>query len=117
MSKHSQAVMKQQIAMQKELLELRRENEILKSQLYSSGIHLRKEVLNDSQFALYFQNVYLGKISRDVDGFYYFLPNDRSSGFWSEHFLRNIARELATLNKDWNDQINNDPRLDQKESE
>jgi len=55
---------------------------------------------------LWFEDrVYLGKLYQEVDGFYVFNPK-REGGVWSEHTLFEIAGILKTLNKPWNDHIN-----------
>lgn len=53
---------------------------------------------------VYFNNIHLGKIIKDVDGFYYFWTNE--TGSWSSYSLRLIADKLDQINKRWNNNIN-----------
>jgi hypothetical protein len=50
-------------------------------------------------------SIQIGKAIIDVDGFYYFLPNQNGGGLWQAYVLREIADKLDDLNKEWNDQI------------
>jgi len=49
----------------------------------------------------------IGTFEMDVDGFYYFWANE-DGGCWSEYSLKLILESLKTINKPWNDQIQND---------
>lgn len=57
------------------------------------------------QKQLMFNDVYLGFVYQEVDGFYVFKANMRNNGYWSEHSLREIAEVLTELNKEWNEHI------------
>lgn len=69
----------------------------------------------DSQHVkdVYFENnKYLGRFIQDVDGFYYYWPDEDLSGCWSEFSLKCIAAALQEINKEWTEQINNDLKND-----
>jgi hypothetical protein len=55
---------------------------------------------------VYFNTVHLGKIIKDVDGFYYFWIKEGSYGSWNSYSLRLIADKLDQINKRWNNNIN-----------
>lgn len=60
---------------------------------------------------LFFQNgVKMGQILRKEDGFYDFWPELRG-GYWPAYVLRAIADMLDDMNKEWHEQIMNDPRI------
>lgn len=46
----------------------------------------------------------LGTFSMDVDGYYYFWPNN-NSGCWGSYELIMIADALDIINKPWNEHI------------
>ena len=48
-----------------------------------------------------FNNKLLGSATMDIDGYYYFWPEDNLSGSWSSHNLREIAEILEKLNSDY----------------
>lgn len=55
---------------------------------------------------VYFNNVWLGCISKDVDGFYHFYINDWSNGSWNSYSLKLIADKLDQVNKRLDNNIN-----------
>ncbi len=46
----------------------------------------------------------LGELLMDVDGYFYFWPED-NNGAWAANHLRDVADRLDEVNKDWNNQI------------
>lgn len=48
---------------------------------------------------------FIGSVSRDVDGFFYFWPDSTNGGCYSECFLKDIHDMLKELNKKWNKRI------------
>lgn len=49
-------------------------------------------------------NHLIGELIMDVDGYFYFWPNN--SGCWSSNIMHSIANKLDEVNKQWNDHIN-----------
>ena len=47
----------------------------------------------------------------DVDGYVYYWPHGSTQGHYAAHHLRRIATELDDRNKEWDEQIQNDPVL------
>ena len=47
----------------------------------------------------------------DVDGYVYYWPHGSTGGHYAAHHLRRIATELDDRNREWHDQIMNDPVL------
>jgi len=61
--------------------------------------------ISEHRHEVHFHNgARVGTVEREVDGFFYFWPEDRA-GFWAEHLLRGIADKLAELNKPWAETI------------
>lgn len=57
-------------------------------------------------YLLFHKNgAFLGDAYKEVDGLYVFIP-DTKLGAWTEHILYEIADFLASLNKDWIDNVN-----------
>jgi hypothetical protein len=54
--------------------------------------------------------VKIGQILAKEDGYYDFWP-EHNGGYWPAYMLRAIADMLDTMNKPWDDQIRNDPRV------
>lgn len=52
--------------------------------------------------------IFLGQIYREVDGFYVYSPNRLLGGCMTETFLRLVADQLKTINRDWNERIARD---------
>lgn len=52
--------------------------------------------------------VFIGEIFPLEDGFYQFFPDlsHGRGGYWDAEVLRALANQLDSLNKDWQDQIN-----------
>jgi hypothetical protein len=51
-------------------------------------------------------SIEIGRAIIDVDGFYYFLPNQNGGGLWQSHVLKAIADKLDELNREINESIN-----------
>jgi hypothetical protein len=52
-------------------------------------------------FKAHFENgKYLGKMVKDVDGYYYFEVDSTSKGLWSSYGLNLVIKSLDLLNKD-----------------
>lgn len=49
-----------------------------------------------------------GSFTKDVDGYYYWIPLMDNKGTMSAHHLRWIADELDRLNADWDKQVTKD---------
>lgn len=49
----------------------------------------------------------IGAFLMDVDGYYYFWPNN-DGGYWGSYELRIIADALDLINKPWDDQVKKD---------
>ena len=57
-----------------------------------------------------------GMVDRDVDGFFYWFPDtDKTGASWSSWVLRDIVEKLEELNLPWQNQIDNDPALCERE--
>jgi hypothetical protein len=56
-------------------------------------------------------DVYIGDFVCMVDGYYVYFPDDKTTGYWSEGFLLEIAAELRKLNKEWDDIVQNDASI------
>jgi hypothetical protein len=54
--------------------------------------------------------VKIGQILAKEDGYYDFWP-ELGGGYWPAYLLRAIADMLDTMNKPWDDQIKNDPKV------
>ena len=46
----------------------------------------------------------IGELLMDVDGYFYFWPEDNNRA-WASHHLRELANKLDELNKQWNTQV------------
>jgi hypothetical protein len=46
-----------------------------------------------------------GDFVQDVDGFFYFWPEEATEGYFSPHHLRWLADELDKLNEPWQKEI------------
>lgn len=64
---------------------------------------LTATIIDTFNRALYLNGVLIGHAVQDVDGFYYFNPNNQ--GTWTEYALRMIADYLEQVNQDWNEQL------------
>lgn len=47
----------------------------------------------------------IGKFVPDVDGFFYFLPENNNKGLWSDYTLIEIGNRLKEINKPWDDHL------------
>lgn len=74
------------------------------------SIRLEKKGEFGSYDAYWDNGVLIGELITDVDGYYKFWPESRE-GYYDEWFLYEMFRTLKTLNKAWDDQIQNDPNL------
>ena len=50
----------------------------------------------------------MGTAEQEVDGYYYFYPDQTKRGFWAPFILRAIADKVDEINKPWNDMIEKD---------
>jgi len=50
-------------------------------------------------YEVYFNDRNLGEFFRDLDGEYYYWPNDKVKGAWSSNSLKLIAQKLDEVNK------------------
>lgn len=57
------------------------------------------------------QNVYIGDVYKEVDGYYVFWPHRERFGFWSAEYMIEIGNKLNELNKEWDDIVKNDPSI------
>lgn len=64
-----------------------------------------EEMIGGVKFVM-FNDVLLGTIYQEVDGFYVFNPSKDRGGYWTENYLLGIADVLTRMNKPWNDYIN-----------
>jgi len=46
----------------------------------------------------------IGELLMDVDGYFYFWPED-NNGAWSSSHLRELTNKLDELNKEWDKQV------------
>ena len=46
----------------------------------------------------------IGELIMDVDGYFYFWPED-NNGAWASSHLRELANKLDELNKEWDKQV------------
>jgi hypothetical protein len=60
------------------------------------------------------EEVCLGEIYQEIDGFYYWQAQ-ANGGCYAAHNLRHIADKLGELNKAWNDQVRQDLKPDSLE--
>jgi len=56
-------------------------------------------------FRVFLNNVHVGNMYKEVDGYYVYEYNNSRSGFWEAHALRMIADKLDEMNKDWDEGI------------
>lgn len=47
----------------------------------------------------------LGEFVMDVDGFFYYWPDEKCTGAWPSYLLKKAAKELDDLNKPWEEKI------------
>jgi hypothetical protein len=52
----------------------------------------------------------IGELIMDVDGYFYFWPED-NNGAWASHHLRELANKLDELNKEWDKQVEKEIKL------
>lgn len=52
----------------------------------------------------------IGELLMDVDGYFYFWPED-NNGAWASHHLRELANKLDELNKKWDKQVEKETKL------
>ena len=50
-------------------------------------------------YEVYFNDRNLGEFFMDLDGEYYYWPNDKVKGAWSSNFLKLITQRLDEVNK------------------
>ena len=61
--------------------------------------------INSQKFeVLTLNNMLVGSLIMDVDGYFYFWPSN--DGCWPSHIMHSIANKLDEINKPWNDEIN-----------
>ncbi len=53
----------------------------------------------------------IGQVLQDVDGYYKFFPDLPSGGYVNPYHLRDIADLVDGMNKEWDDIVQNDPRI------
>lgn len=58
----------------------------------------------------YQNGVFMGDFVCHEDGYYYYWPA-RRDGAMPGYVLRALADKLDEINKEWDDQIQNDPRI------
>lgn len=62
--------------------------------------------VEDTRLIINNNNKDIGLVFRDVDGYYYWWPENMDwSGSWPSHVLRDIADLLDELNKPWDDEL------------
>jgi hypothetical protein len=62
--------------------------------------------INNSHYQVnHTNNVLMGDIMMDNDGFFYFWP-DLKGGFWEAYILLELGNKLNELNKPWEDEVN-----------
>lgn len=54
---------------------------------------------------LWSNNVHVGDIVKDVDGYFYWWPLRTNYGSWPAYALRMIADKLDELNKEWDESV------------
>ena len=62
-----------------------------------------KQINNQLINVLTPNNLLVGELIMDVDGYFYFWPSN--DGCWVSHILRSIADKLDEINKDWDNKI------------
>lgn len=69
--------------------------------------------IDNTKWEVHYKNgVWLGDLLMKEDGFFdWWLPEPNRGGCWPSHILRSIADKLDEINKDWEEQIKNDPRI------
>jgi len=82
-----------------------------------SGKCTYAELENLGHYRLYFENeVQIGDILMDVDGYWkWFSPDDSAGGYWEPYVLRDIADMVDSMNKEWDEYIANDPNIGYRE--
>lgn len=56
--------------------------------------------------------VTIGSIYKEVDGYYVFVfVSNTRHGFFEAGFFRFLADKLDEMNKEWNDIVQNDPKI------
>ncbi len=62
--------------------------------------------INDDEYQVQHTNgVRLGKMYKEIDGFFVFSPDPYLTGFYESAPLHWLADELDRLNKEWNDRL------------
>ena len=56
-------------------------------------------------FRVFLNNIHVGNMYKEVDGYYVYEYNNSRNGFWEAHALRMIADKLDEMNKDWDEEI------------
>lgn len=68
---------------------------------------IRDEYVGPGQRRVFYENgVFLGEYVMDVDGFWYFWPDQSKGGHWGPDVLRALADKIDEMDKPWRDQIN-----------
>ena len=64
-----------------------------------------KKISDSIYWAVFQNNAVFGEIYKEVDGYFYFQPNNKLTGCVPAHILREVADKMDELNKSWNEQI------------
>jgi hypothetical protein len=68
---------------------------------------LNYEIINNIyKITVPHSNKLIGHFVPDIDGFYYFEPED-GKGYWTEHALLELGNKLKELNQDLYDELQN----------
>lgn len=61
-------------------------------------MRLRYDKIDDSNYLVYFNYKFIGKLTMLSDGYFYYSDYD-SSGYWTSYELKSIAIKLEELNR------------------
>lgn len=64
---------------------------------------IRTEKITDTHYDVIFvsNNLLLGSLIMDVDGFFYFWPEDERKGSWSSWVMKEIVQIMEDMNAQW----------------
>lgn len=59
----------------------------------------------DGHYSLTLGNTFCGTLEVDVDGYYYYLPQLHSLGYYPGWFLKCVGEKLIELNEPWDKEL------------
>ena len=74
-----------------------------------ASLHL--EETTPGTYAVLVKTIKIGELYQEIDGFYVWDADRSRAGYLPSSILQEIVDKLNALNKEWQDIINNDPRI------